>query len=123
MLDTEILERLRRLVEKAGTSSDFPLEEITRLAGTAGETGITIDFDAVQDLGHPLIVLRPQESSFPQLSSREREVAALVARGLSNKEIAARLFISVATVKDHVHHILSKTGLASRTALAAALRP
>ena len=59
---------------------------------------------------------------FAALSDREREVAALIAQGLKNREIAARLFISVATVKDHVHHILDKTGLAGRAAVAAAWR-
>jgi DNA-binding NarL/FixJ family response regulator len=59
----------------------------------------------------------PQQRSPP---SREREVAALVAEGLSNKQIAARLFISLATVKDHVHRILKKTGLPNRAAVAAA---
>ena len=55
------------------------------------------------------------------LSPREREVASLVAEGLSNKEIGRRLFISLATVKDHMHHILTKTGLGSRAAVTAAV--
>ncbi|MCH7993464.1 MAG: response regulator transcription factor [Planctomycetes bacterium] len=59
---------------------------------------------------------------FRVLSKREREVAALVANGLSNKEIAKQLFISPATVKDHVHNILTTSGLANRTAIAAAYR-
>jgi non-specific serine/threonine protein kinase len=54
------------------------------------------------------------------LSRREHEVAALVANGLSNKQIAGRLFISLATVKDHVHRILKKTNLPNRAAVAAA---
>jgi DNA-binding NarL/FixJ family response regulator len=42
------------------------------------------------------------------LTLRECEVAGLLMQGLSNKEIAARLYIEVATVKNHVHHILGK---------------
>lgn len=42
------------------------------------------------------------------LSTREREVAQLIERGLSNKEIARRLGIGVATVKNHVHNLLQK---------------
>lgn len=56
---------------------------------------------------------------FAPLSAREHEVAALLARGLTNKRIAATLGISLATVKDHVHRILVKTGLGTRTAVAA----
>ena len=45
-------------------------------------------------------------------------MARLVADGLSNPAIAAALFVSVATVKTHVSHILAKLGLDSRTQLA-----
>ncbi len=52
------------------------------------------------------------------LSVREREVYDLVCAGLPNREIAARLFISEATAKVHVHHIFDKLGVRSRAALA-----
>ena len=52
------------------------------------------------------------------LSPREREVLVLVAEGLSNREIAGRLFIAEATAKVHVSHILEKLGVSSRTAAA-----
>jgi DNA-binding CsgD family transcriptional regulator len=54
-----------------------------------------------------------------ELTARELEVAKLVADGLSNPAIAAALFVSVATVKTHVSHILGKLGLQSRVQLAA----
>jgi non-specific serine/threonine protein kinase len=53
------------------------------------------------------------------LTRREAEVAGLAARGLTNKDIAARLFVSVRTVEAHVDHILTKLGFRTRTQLAA----
>jgi non-specific serine/threonine protein kinase len=54
-----------------------------------------------------------------QLSRREAEVAALVAEGMTNKEIGQRLFISERTVESHVLHILDKLGMGSRAQVAA----
>jgi DNA-binding CsgD family transcriptional regulator len=54
-----------------------------------------------------------------QLSSREREVAELVARGLSNAAVARQLYLSPATVATHVAHILEKLGFSSRVEIAA----
>jgi DNA-binding CsgD family transcriptional regulator len=48
------------------------------------------------------------------LTPREREVAALVAEGLTNREIAARLYLSERTAQNHVQHILTKLGLPNR---------
>jgi ATP/maltotriose-dependent transcriptional regulator MalT len=48
------------------------------------------------------------------LTDREREVLRLMNDGLSNSEIAARLFISIHTAKVHVHHVLQKLGVHSR---------
>ncbi len=58
------------------------------------------------------------EHDVGELSAREMEVATLVAGGLTNPAIAAELFVSVATVKTHVSHILAKLGLDSRVQLA-----
>jgi predicted ATPase/DNA-binding CsgD family transcriptional regulator len=53
------------------------------------------------------------------LTAREVEVASLVARGLTNRDIAGRLCLSVRTVDTHVDHVLTKLGFGSRTQLAA----
>lgn len=57
----------------------------------------------------------------PALSRREREVAELVARGCSNKQIASQLFLSERTVENHVRAILDKLGFTSRAQIAASI--
>jgi non-specific serine/threonine protein kinase len=53
------------------------------------------------------------------LTRRERQVADLIARGLSNKEIATALVISTRTAESHADHILTKLGFARRAQVAA----
>jgi DNA-binding CsgD family transcriptional regulator len=55
----------------------------------------------------------------PTLTPREREIAALIARGLSNRAIADELVISQATVARHVANMLTKLGFSSRAQVAA----
>ena len=76
------------------------LDDALRLAGATGEP-------------------RP-EALAPRttLTRRENQVAALVAEGLTNKEIATKLTISPRTVDAHVDHILTKLGFRSRTQIA-----
>jgi DNA-binding CsgD family transcriptional regulator len=54
-----------------------------------------------------------------QLTSRELEVARLVADGLTNRQLAVRLGISERTVENHLDHIFDKLGVASRAQVAA----
>jgi DNA-binding NarL/FixJ family response regulator len=100
---------------------------IARLASTFSvPVTITIEWDASADVAQPSIMIRgPRRPALripDSLTPREADVASLVAEGLSNAEVARRLGISVATVKDHVHHILERTGYRNRTALTAGLR-
>jgi DNA-binding NarL/FixJ family response regulator len=60
----------------------------------------------------------PASDSAPSLSPREREVAALIALGSSNRQIADALSISTATVERHVSNIFNKLGVHSRTRVA-----
>ena len=57
-----------------------------------------------------------------ELTQRERDVVGLIAQGLSNKQIAHRLSIEVATVKSHVHRILGKLNLERRAQVVALMR-
>ena len=126
-LDHETLVRLRGVVKALhdGNGRAVPLDKLVDLARNVRlDGGVTIDFAASRELGQPMVVLRaaagrPAEV-LARLSKREAEIAALLADGLSNKQIARRLHIALATVKDHVHRILTKTDLPNRAAIAAA---
>jgi non-specific serine/threonine protein kinase len=63
--------------------------------------------------------LPPTPTSAADPTKRERQVAELVAEGLTNKEIAARLTISPRTAQGHVEHLLTKLGFTSRAQIAA----
>jgi DNA-binding NarL/FixJ family response regulator len=71
------------------------------------------DDDLAEAVGHPVI----RSDARSVLSHRERDVYDELCQGLTNRQIARRLFISEATVKVHVHHIYDKLGIRSRTAL------
>ena len=59
------------------------------------------------------------KQAFGGLTTREREVAALIARGATSREIARALTISERTAETHVSHILGKLGFSSRAQIAA----
>lgn len=86
----------------------------TLRAVAAGETLLSRS-----DLGRSLSAVGEQSASMPDLDTpltrREEEVLQLIARGLSNKEIAKILFIGDGTVKTHVERIIAKLGVSDRT--------
>jgi DNA-binding NarL/FixJ family response regulator len=71
-------------------------------------------------LGEParVVAATPEDATVAPLAKREADVARLVAEGLSNKQIGARLFISERTVDSHVRSILNKLGFNSRAQIA-----
>lgn len=112
----------------ASPRCDIPMKELLSIPSCLPSgIAVTVDFEASRELGHEMIVLRVPANAtayadprMAELSQREREIVAMITRGFSNKKIAAKLFISLATVKAHVHNILTKTELPNRTAIAAA---
>ena len=69
-----------------------------------------------------LVEQLPDPHPHATLTAREREIAALVEAGMSNKEIASTLCIELSTVKNHVHNILEKLGISRRGQVATGIR-
>jgi predicted ATPase/DNA-binding CsgD family transcriptional regulator len=89
-------------------------------------SGASLDHEAAVALAlgtEPVRGVVPEPISTNSLSKRERQVADLAAIGLSNKEIASRLFVSERTVETHIYNILNKLGLNSRTQIAGWVLP
>lgn len=86
------------------------LEPFTRLISS-------LDPKVAEKIG--LRATRRTDRSGATLTSREREVYALIKQGFANREIAKALWISESTVKVHVHHVLEKLNVRSRTEAAA----
>ena len=63
-----------------------------------------------------------REEELP-LTSRERQIVELITQGMSNKEIARRLYIALPTVKNHIHHILEKLEVPRRMDVALRVGP
>jgi DNA-binding NarL/FixJ family response regulator len=80
---------------------------------------IVQDYDPALAVSCRLIVRPPQRRAGEDLTRREREVLKLVSQGLSNRQIARTLWIAESTVKVHIHHVLEKLGVQSRTEAAA----
>jgi predicted ATPase/DNA-binding CsgD family transcriptional regulator len=103
----------------------------SRARGALGETSFAAHLARAQAtppsravataLGEPAGAVKPTGacSDPARLTAREREVAALVAQGLSNRDIAAALVISARTAETHVEHIMVKLGLTARAQIAA----
>lgn len=106
---------VNRLIDVMSDTGRMPLAEITALQRSGHDVRVETSDDRVV-----AVVGRRPDDRLKRLTKREGEVLTVVAVGMTNRQIARRLGISPATVKDHIHAILSKTGFESRTQLIAA---
>jgi putative nucleotidyltransferase with HDIG domain len=111
---------LQALGEERAHRRAYDREAAARLLEQEAKAG-RLDRDAVAELlasaGTPLAP-EPAREAPAGLSEREVEVLVLLARGLTNKEIGKRLFISPRTVGHHVAHIYAKSGIKTRASAA-----
>jgi DNA-binding CsgD family transcriptional regulator len=92
-----------------------------KLDGGAVAEGRAMDLDEAVAYARRARGTRPRiTSGWASLTTTEREVVQLAVKGLSNPEIAKRLFMSRSTVKTHLAHVYAKIDVANRTELAAA---
>jgi DNA-binding CsgD family transcriptional regulator len=87
-----------------------PIAESSRLAWLLARLGAIVP----DGNGPEPVHAQPTAQEPPPLTVREREILQHIAGGLQNKEVAARLDLSTATVRNHVHHILDKLQVHSK---------
>jgi DNA-binding CsgD family transcriptional regulator len=131
----DLLERTPRQLELTAALEDLGVELIPsdreeavaalgRALDISTEIGATWDARRVRgrlrDLGvrRRVVAGEPETNGWAALTTSELTVAQLVAEGLTNREVAERLFVSPHTVNSHLRHVFSKLGITSRVELA-----
>ncbi len=94
-----------------------PAERIINAVRTVNSGGTVFQEDILKYVRDKINPARGGEI-FSELTPRETEIVHLIAEGLSNQQIAERLFLSNGTVRNHISTILEKTGLEHRTQIA-----
>ncbi|WP_417229144.1 response regulator [Thermophilibacter sp.] len=90
------------------------------MAGRSVLEGEVLERAVALGAGEPVAEKPDLTTIFPQLTDREREVVALIAEGLDNREVAAVAYMGEGTVRNHISSILAKLGLRNRTQIAVA---
>jgi LuxR family maltose regulon positive regulatory protein len=117
---------VRTIVDEGAAMDDLlsavlEVRQSGRLEG-AGQLSTRYLAELLATLAQEARALGASERLAEPLSERELEVLALIAAGESNREIAARLFISISTVKTHLNNLYRKLGVRSRTQAVAKAR-
>ncbi|HEY2316804.1 MAG TPA: response regulator transcription factor [Solirubrobacteraceae bacterium] len=115
-LDQNLLNQSLRRGAKAYVLKEVDVVELVRIirAVAHGESG----FDSRSAELMRSLVAHRGEASAPDLTEREREVVSMLARGLTNREIGTRMFVSESTAKFHVHNVMRKLGVRRRAEVA-----
>jgi two-component system, NarL family, response regulator DevR len=115
-LDENLLNQALRRGAKAYVLKDVDLVELVRIirAVSRGESG----FDGRSAEMMRALVAHGGDGLEVGLTAREREVIGLLAHGLTNREIGARMFVSESTAKFHVHNVMRKLGVRRRAEVA-----
>jgi DNA-binding CsgD family transcriptional regulator len=139
-LAAQLLGAMENLRAEAGASINAGMAPVlaqarTSVTATLGQSKFKMEFKAGQELSRdaaarlalgeadPPAAAASDHGSAGVLRQRETDVARLVAEGLSNKEIGARLFISERTVESHVRNIMNKLGFNTRAQIAGWIEP
>jgi two-component system response regulator DevR len=115
-LDGDLLNQALRRGAKAYVLKEVDVVELVRIirAVSRGESG----FDSRSAVLVRALAAGTADGTEPGFTEREREVIELVACGLTNREIAARLFVSESTAKFHVRNVMRKLGVRRRAEIA-----
>ena len=93
------------------------LVKTDKISDIAGKLRIMMGGTGVLDVDVLKKLTITENPAFDQLTVRERDIARLVSQGLTNKEIAAQLFLSEGTVRNNIAVIMEKIGVSNRTQL------
>jgi DNA-binding CsgD family transcriptional regulator len=110
--------------ELIATDRNDAVDVLSRALALYTELGATWDARRVRsglrELGvrRRLVAAEPETDGWAALTTSELTVAQLVAEGMTNREVAERLFVSPHTVSSHLRHVFSKLGINSRVELA-----
>jgi DNA-binding CsgD family transcriptional regulator len=114
--------------ELIATDREAAIDALGRSLALYAELGATWDArrarSSLRELGvrRRLIAAGPETNGWAALTTSELTVARLVAEGLTNREVAERLFVSPHTVSSHLRHVFTKLGITSRVELARVAR-
>ena len=97
--------------------ADGYLIKTDKIADIAGKLRIMLDGSGVLDMEVMKKLTQRENPAIASLTPREGDIARLVAKGLTNKEIAAQLFLSEGTVRNNIVVIMEKMGVSNRTQL------
>lgn len=114
--EPELIGRALEVGARGYILKNSPSERILAAIQTVAQGGTVFAPDILEYIRAAVRI--PQGDAFKGLTVREKEVVQLVAQGLSNAQIAERLYISNGTVRNHISAILEKMGLEHRTQIA-----